>query len=73
MRKSIKKFHLLVYVQDCCTRMKKFKDIGDMQKFVDRFHKQHKSNLQDNWVDYFVTDIAGTVVIVDDSLRMDKK
>lgn len=74
-RKRPEPYHLLVYVEGCGTKLKKFNSLPAMKGFITKFKKKHPDNNRsgDNWIDYTVTNIAGNIEIDPDScLRLDE-
>lgn len=63
--------HLLVYVQDCSSRLKTFTSIKDLNNFVLNFTAETADNTDDNWIDFVVTNIAGDIHPYDSSIRID--
>ena len=61
-----KKYHLVHYVEDCSSRLKKFSSFKAMKKFIIDFKAKHK-DADDFWIDYAVTDITGAFIPLDNS------
>jgi hypothetical protein len=71
--KSNKPYHLLVYIEKCSTKMKKFDTKEEMGRFVDDFNKKHPDyadQYSDYWVDYAITDVSGDIHFFTDSMRV---
>ncbi len=62
-------YHLLVYVENAASKLKKFKTLSSMKGFITKFKKKHRDPLMcgDNWIDYTVTNIYGSVDIYPES------
>ena len=72
--KTEKEYHLLMYVEDCQSKIKKFNSTKKMGEFIDQFLKDnpdYASNLSDNWIDYTVTNITGDVHFFTDSMKVE--
>lgn len=72
--KKSNKYHLLVYVKDCETKLKKFDSEQEMGKFMDQFCKDHPNFLDldsDNWLDYCIVGITGDVHFFTDGLSVE--
>lgn len=57
-----KKFHIVFYVENCDSKVKKFFDKKAMKRFIEEFEAEYpKAKAIDtgSWVDYSITDIAG--------------
>jgi hypothetical protein len=64
-------YHLLVYVEGCCTKLKKFRTIKSLNDFVLEFQSEHFANTDDNWIDYAVTHIDGEILIYDETVAVE--
>ena len=72
--KKVKPYHLLVYIEDCSTKIKKFASTDDMGKFIDDFYKKYPNYADlgsDNWVDYAVTNVTGEVHFFTDGVGVE--
>lgn len=62
---KIKHLHLLVYVENCSTRIKKFHSDRSMKTFITKFLNRTKSYRDDNWIDFTViSNNANTELII---------
>lgn len=68
-RREPEVYHLVVYVEKCGTKLKKFKSLTAMKSFVTRFKNKHKDPARqgDNWIDYTITHISGGIKIYPES------
>lgn len=63
---SSKKYHLLAYVENSSSRLKKFNSLKALNKFVHDFNKKYPDHLAVQtgyWIDYCITGITGDVVV----------
>jgi hypothetical protein len=71
--KTPKVYHLLVYVEKCETKVKKFKTLQDLGVFIDSFLKRHPDyadTYSDYWLDYSITNVSGEVNFFTDNMRV---
>lgn len=69
--KSSKKevYHLLVYVEGATQKTKTFKKVSSLISFITKFEKKYpKVAHRDNWIDFYITNIAGDLVNVYEDL-----
>jgi hypothetical protein len=60
---KVSKFHLLMYVEGCTPKIKKFISIKALNDFVLEFEAEYgREEFGDNWIDYAVTDVTGKVL-----------
>jgi len=74
VKKTTKSYNLLMYVENCTPKLKKFADMKDMQAFVEDFHKQYpeaEASTSGYWVDYVITDIKGKVYFFTDGISLE--
>ena len=72
--KTTKPYHLLMYVLNCESKIKKFSTTDEMGKFIDKFNKKYPEALASesgNWTDYAITDISGDVHFFTDSIEVE--
>lgn len=72
-KKAVAPYHILVYIEKCEQRIKKFKTEKEMGKFIDNYYKLHPEyadKYSDYWVDFAVTNISGDVHFFTDSLKV---
>jgi hypothetical protein len=67
-----KKYHLVHYVEQNSSRLKKFKTLKALKAFVHEFEKEHGRDGNDNWIDYAVTGITGSTLIYRESLEVEE-
>jgi hypothetical protein len=76
-KKSAKKtdsFNLLVYVEKCSPKMKKFESEREMGEFIDNFYKtypDYMSSDSDYWIDFAVTGVTGEVHFFTDGVELE--
>lgn len=66
-------YSLLVYVVDSVLTMKKFKNMEQMGKFVEKFHKKHPNHLDScsgHWIDFIVENVQGPVHFFTDGIDL---
>lgn len=78
MKKKVSKkgepYHLLVYVLDSSSKIKRFDSTLEMGKFIDDFYKKYPDYLDtysDNWIDYTITGITGEVFFFTNGLEVE--
>lgn len=75
--KTVKKnepYHLLMYVDDCSPKIKRFENTKDMEKFVLEFQKENPDHLaveSGSWIDYAVFDVTGKVSFFTDGIKVE--
>ena len=73
-KKKSEVYDLLVYVEDCSQKIKRFDSSEKMGKFIDKFYKKHPdyaSNNADNWIDYAITGVTGSVHFFTDGIEVE--
>lgn len=73
-KKNNKPYHLLVYVANCVTKIKRFESTDKMGKFIDDFNKEYPdSDAADTgyWVDYAITNVEGDVHFFTDGMKVE--
>ena len=74
-KKTVKKkksYNLLMYVVDCSPRIKKFGSLKEMQTFIDDFNKKYpEEHYGDNWIDYVVTNVHGSVRMITSGISVE--
>lgn len=71
--KKKKPYNLLVYVEKCETKLKKFKTTKEMGKFIDEYlklHPEYTSEYSDYWIDYAIENISGKITFFTDGLKV---
>lgn len=66
-------YHILMYVENCTPKIKKFKTTDELGKFVDAFNKQYPDYASVDsgyWVDFCVTGIAGDIHFFTDGIEV---
>jgi len=53
-------YHLVIYIESCNQKLKKFKTISSMNKFIEKFMK-NRPNTDDYWIDLTITNINGKI------------
>ena len=74
MKKKNKPYHLLVYVANCETKVKRFETTEAMGKFIDKFNKKYpesEASESGYWTDYSITDISGEVYFFTDGMKVE--
>lgn len=72
MKKKNKTYQLLVFIEDCSMKMKKFDTKEEMGKFVADFHKKYPGHLAIDsgyWIDYCIFDVSGEIVFFTDGVK----
>lgn len=72
--KNAKEYNILVYVEDCSIKIKKFDTAKEMGKFIDKFNKEnpdYANPSSDNWIDYCVTGITGDIHFFTDGITVE--
>jgi hypothetical protein len=70
---KIEKHHLLMYVEDCSPKIKKFYSTEKMSDFIEKFQKKHPDHLASDsgwWIDYCVMDVSGPVHFFCDGIKV---
>lgn len=68
----MKKYHLLQYVENCSPKTRKFKTIKRLKQFVEDFEAKYgRDSRLDNWINYSVTNVTGTISIYDESVSVE--
>jgi hypothetical protein len=67
MKKQKKPFHIIHYVEDSTSKMKKFTSISELNDFRLNFEHENKGKEFDGyWIDFIITDIHGKIIPVDE-------
>jgi len=72
--KKTNSYHLLVYVADSCTKIKKFKTTKALGTFIDKFLKKYPDYASHNsgyWIDFSITEVSGRVDFFTDGLEIE--
>lgn len=64
-------YHLLIYVLDSTQRIKKFKTMKDMQKFVEDFESKYTNPNDGYWIDYCIENVSGPVTFFTDGIEIE--
>lgn len=74
-KKSVNKdvYHILMYVENCSPKMKKFKTTEELGKFVDTFNKKYPDYAAMDsgyWTDFAITGITGDLHFFTDGIKV---
>jgi len=68
-----KKYNLLMYVEDCNPKIKRFDSPKEVGEFICEFNKKHPDYMSpdsDNWIDYCILGVVGEVHFFTDGLKV---
>lgn len=68
-----KPYNLLVYVENCSTKMKKFDSTDKMGKFVEKFQKKYPDHLAIDsgyWIDHCIMGVTGPIHFFTDGIEV---
>ncbi len=72
--KAPKSYHLLVYVEDCTQKVKKFDSTKALDSFMAKFLKKYppsQPQYGDSWLDYSILDVTGSVNFFDKGMELE--
>lgn len=72
-KKTVKPYHLVMYVENSTPFIKKFVSLKKTQEFVDKFEKKYPDEAameSGYWIDFVITGVTGKLAMYTDGIEI---